>query len=111
MSNPTEARIQQEIVVWFKNNYCLKHHTPQSLIFSVPNEREGVVIMKKLKQTGLMSGVSDLIVIHNGTALFVEVKTSTGKQSANQKVFEAKLKNQGFKYHLVRSLNDFIKLF
>lgn len=103
----SEAKIQQEICVWFKNNYCLKHHKPQSLIFSVPNEREGIQMMRKLIQTGLMSGVSDLIVIHKGQVLFVEVKTATGKQSPKQKEFEDKVKQQGFKYYLVRNLEDF----
>lgn len=103
----SEASIQQEIVVWFKNNFCLKHHEPQSIIFSVPNEREGYQIMRKLLLTGLMSGVSDLIVIHKGQVLFFEVKTPTGKQSKPQKLFELKVSKQGFKYYLVRSLKDF----
>ncbi len=103
----SEARIQQEIVVWFKNNYCLKHHEDQALIFSVPNEREGVHIMKKLKQTGLMSGVSDLIVVMKNIVLFVEVKTETGVQSKTQKDFEKKVSALGFDYILVRSLNNF----
>tara|TARA_R110002096_G_scaffold217142_2_gene405162 strand:+ start:664 stop:1008 length:345 start_codon:yes stop_codon:yes gene_type:complete len=107
MSDKSEALIQQEIVVWFKNNYCLKHHEPQAVIFSVPNEREGYQIMRKLLLTGLMSGVSDLIIILEGRVLFIEVKTKTGTQSKTQKSFQKKVERLGFPYYLVRSLENF----
>jgi hypothetical protein len=103
----SEAKTQQEIVRYFRNNYCLKHHSPRCSIFSVPNEREGVQIMQKLKQTGLLSGVSDLIVLREGKVDFVEVKNKTGRQSEKQKSFEGVANALGFDYHLVRSLEDF----
>jgi hypothetical protein len=106
----SEARIQQEIVVYFRNNYCLKHHTPRGVVFSVPNEREGVVTMKKLIQTGLMSGVSDLIVLLDERCIFVEVKNAKGRQSDRQKDFEYQVTQLGFEYYLVRSLEDFKKI-
>ena len=45
--------------------------------------------------------------LQNGKQVFVEVKTPTGVQSAAQKDFQSTVKNLGFKYHLVRSLQDF----
>ena len=106
----SEARIQQEMVVWFRNTYGLKHHDPQYLIFSVPNERGGYLSMKNLILTGLLSGVSDLIVVMKGTVLFVEVKTATGIQSDKQKRFEKIVTKLGFSYHLVRDLETFQKI-
>jgi len=99
-----EEAIQAEIVRYFTNNYCLKHHRPRSLIFSVPNEGKS-----QLFRAGMKPGASDLIVIHNGNPHFVEVKKPGGKQSAKQKQFEEHAKECGVPYHLVYSLEDFKK--
>lgn len=63
--------------------------------------------MKDLLLTGLLSGVSDLIVVLEGKVLFVEVKNEKGKQSPKQKIFQSQVENLGFKYYLVRNLKDF----
>ena len=50
----SEAKIQQEIVVWFRNNYQRKG-VDKGVIFSVPNERAGgFMAMKDLLLTGLI---------------------------------------------------------
>ena len=105
-----EAKIQQEIVVWFNNNYCLQKNDPKCVVFSVPNETKDVKEMMVKKATGLLSGVSDLIVVLPSKVLFVEVKTTTGKQSKNQIKFQKEVTDLGFEYHLVRSLDDFKKI-
>lgn len=126
MRDKTESRIQQEIVIYFNNNYCLKHHKPRCSIFSVPNEgvmQLGNILRMRFKQinfediikkilfglisTGLKKGVSDLIVLMPKRVIFVEVKTPTGSQSPDQKEFESLVKNLGFEYYLIRSLQDF----
>ena len=100
-----ENKIQQEIVVFFRNNY---QRLDKGVIFSIPNERQGgFMAMKLLLQTGLLSGVSDLIVVLPDRVLFVEVKTVIGRQSEKQKKFQANVENLGYSYHLVRSLKDF----
>ena len=106
MKQKTEAKIQQEIVRWYRGNFYGK-----GLIFSVPNERAGgYLAMKGPLLTGLLSGVSDLIVVEKTRVLFVEVKTAIGRQSDKQKKFEENVKNLGYKYYLVRSLEDFKKI-
>ena len=113
----SEARIQQDIVMWYKNSYCLVHHIPRSLILSIPNEGKPF-----LTQTGLMAGSADLMVIDRYTApgvlnggiicivLFVEVKTPNKKQSAKQLKFQSHVESMGFSYHIVRSLEEFTKM-
>ena len=61
------------------------------------------------KATGLLSGVSDLIVLlPNAITLFVEVKIeSGGVQSDSQKEFEKTVTDLGFRYVIVRSLDEF----
>ena len=106
----SEAKIQQEMVVWFRNSYQRKG-VDKGIIFSVPNERAGgYMAMKDLLLTGLLSGVSDLIVVLEGKVLFVEVKNSIGKQSPKQKLFQSQIENLGFQYHLVRTLDEFKKV-
>jgi hypothetical protein len=98
-----ENKIQQEIVKYFRSNYYNK-----GLIFSVPNERSGgYMAMKDLLLTGLLSGVSDLVIVLPNKVLFVKVKNEIGKQSDKQKRFEQGVKDLNHEYHLVRSLKEF----
>lgn len=103
----SESAVQQEIVVFFRNNYCLKNSNPRCAIFSVPNERSNVKEQMRMIATGLMAGVSDIIVVMPNKVLFVEVKDSKGTQKPKQKDFQAIIEALGFEYHLVRSLDDF----
>lgn len=103
----TEARIQQEIVTWFTNNYGLYNQEPKYLIFSVPNEGKNVKEQMYKKMIGMKSGVSDLIVIMKDRVIFVEVKDETGKQSDKQMQFENDVQDLGFEYYVVRSLEEF----
>lgn len=107
MKDKTESRIQQEIVIFFNNEYCLKFHNPRYCIFSVPNDSESKEETMRKKATGLLSGVSDLIVLFPNRAVFCEVKTPTGTQSETQKDFQKHVESLGFEYILVRSLDEF----
>ena len=102
----SESKIQQEIVIWYRNNNLNNNN----IIFSVPNEGKSAKEQMFKKATGLMSGVSDLICINNGEVLFIECKDDKGKQSDKQKEFENIVSLQGFKYFLVRSLDEFKKI-
>jgi hypothetical protein len=98
-----EDSIQQEMFMWYKNTYCLKHHVPRRMIFSVPNEGK-----PELVRTGLYPGASDLIIIHYPhPPIFVEVKTPTGIQKPEQKEFQQHIESLGYKYFLVRTLEEF----
>jgi len=102
----TESQIQAQCFQWYHNEYA---RLDKGLIFAVPNGgtrniKEAMV----LKSTGVLAGVSDLIVIlPNGKLIFVEVKKENGKQSDKQKDFEDRVNKLGFDYWLVYSLNEF----
>lgn len=53
-----------------------------------------------------LNGVSDIVLIKNGLAIFLEVKKPEGRQSPSQKTFEQKVTNAGAEYHVVRSIED-----
>lgn len=104
-----EDFLQQKIVIWYRNQY--QRHG-KGLIFSIPNGgSRNVVEAKKLKETGLMAGASDLIILHGNKCIFVEIKTDTGKQSDTQKIFEQKVLELGFDYIVVKKIEDLVEYF
>ena|SRR6187431_2858061 len=108
----TESKLQQDIYNFFHNTYCLKHHNPRCMIFAVPNGgTRNAMEAITLKATGLLAGVSDLIVIIPNKILFVELKTEIGIQSEVQKDFQSRIELLGYEYHLIRSLTAFQELF
>lgn len=101
----TESQLQQQIVLFERNNYSIKN---ESLIFAVPNGgSRNPIEAKNLKLTGSMAGVSDLILIIESKVYFIELKIEKGIQSDLQKTFETKVNNLGFKYLIIRSLEDY----
>lgn len=106
-----EGRVQAECVQWFWNEY------PQyrGLLFHIPNEgnRDSKTDGAYRKALGLVSGVSDLILLipnklHH--ALCIEMKTEVGRQSDAQRLWQSKVEAQGYRYEVVRSLEEFKKL-
>ena len=82
MIYPSEDAEQEQFVSWFRIEY------PNLIIFSVPNggsrnELEGA----KLKRTGLLAGIPDLIVLFpDKTIIFIEMKRRVGgKLTPSQK--------------------------
>jgi len=103
----TEARIQQESIQWFRNSYGLKHHDPQFVMFSVPNEGRDVVEQMKKKATGMLKGAADTIIILQGKTIYCEFKDSKGRQQPEQIKFQDKVEKLNQQYWLVRSLEEF----
>ena len=100
-----EDLLQQKCVIWFKNNYQMHE---KGLIFAVPNGgTRNIIEAKKLKATGTMPGVSDLIVVLDSKVLFIELKTDSGKQSDAQIIFETKITNLNHEYILIRNEEEF----
>lgn len=85
-------------------------------VFAIPNGgRRDAITGRKLKDEGVLAGVADLeILLPDGKAVFVELKTPWGVQSDAQKAFENEVKLRGYTYLLWRSAKDaeaFVKSF
>lgn len=107
----SEDFIQQEIVMYYSNKYCLKHHKPRHIIFAVPNGgKRDAREAKKLNNTGLLKGTSDLVIDTGKLIVYCEVKTPTGVQSTDQKVFQERVESNGRIYIMPRSLEEFITM-
>jgi len=103
----TESKIQQSAIIFYRNNYCLKHHKPMHCIFSVPNEGKSKKETIQKMAIGMLPGASDVILLRKNEIVFIEFKTPTGTQSDKQKRFQSTVESLGFKYHLIRSLKQF----
>lgn len=105
-----EHRIQKACVRWFS----LKFPRLEGRLFAVPNGgRRDTVTGAKLKEEGVIPGVSDLILLRSNNrygALLIEMKTEKGRQSDNQRWWQSVItKNDEYKYVVCRSLDDFMR--
>lgn len=108
--NNEEARIQTE----FFNQVPLFFPTlPDRLLFAVPNGGSRHKIeAANMKRQGVKRGIADVIlqVPKKGYAsLCLEFKTSTGRQSDEQKEYQRQVELAGSKYVVVKSVQQAIK--
>lgn len=105
-----EHRLQCACIRWFKLQYPQYAHN----LFAVPNgSKRDAVTAARLKEEGVLAGVSDLILLKSNRfygALLIEMKTDKGRQSPAQKEWETRITADGYKYVVVRSLEEFIKV-
>lgn len=95
----TEAELQKNIINYIHQNY------PQILVFSVPNEAT-YKRRNYFHQLGMLSGVSDLILVFLNGIIFIECKAPKGKQSIEQINFQKRVEALGFKYYIIRELDE-----
>lgn len=102
-----EHKLQAACVRWYRLQYPKMKHN----LFSVPNGgKRDAVTAAKMKEEGALAGVADLILLKSNRfygALLIEMKTKTGRQSDSQKGWEQNIINDGYKYVVVRSLEEF----
>jgi len=99
-----EHHIQKQIVNYLRGNGIFVFAVPNGIFFNAG--KKSFAYINKLKAEGLLSGVSDLIILLHGKALFIEIKTPKGRQNPNQKKFEIDVKRLGFRYEIWRDLRD-----
>lgn len=72
--------------------------------FAVPNgEWRTAAAGARLKATGVIAGVADLVLVIRGRAHFLELKTARGRQSVEQVVFAEAAVAAGAVYAVVRT--------
>ncbi len=104
-----ESNIQKSCVKWF----TLQFPDLRPVFFAVGNggarNRTEAAIMKG---EGVTAGVADMLLLHANPdyhGLCIEFKTPTGRQSPTQKVFQHHAEKHGYKYIIVRSVEQFIE--
>lgn len=80
---------------------------PGIVWFSIPNELPASERrLARFIRSGMKPGVADMMLIIDGRAHFLELKTKTGRQSPVQRAFELECEGCGVPYALVRSFED-----
>lgn len=102
-----EDDLQMQCVRWFRLQFPqlsrLLHHSPNG---GRRDTREGA----RFKQMGTQPGFPDLILLVPSKgyhALMLELKTRTGRQQDSQKDYQRLIEAQGYRYLIVRSLEQF----
>ena len=68
-------------------------------------KKNGYLVLKVVKCN--INGYPDITLFKDNLTIFVEVKSEKGVQSEIQKYVQKQLEKQGFKYYLVKSLEEF----
>lgn len=102
-----ESNIQIACVRWFR----LQYPSLASLLFSVPNGgRRDRVTGAILKAEGAVAGVADLLLLQptlHYHGLAIEMKTPKGRQSPEQKAWQAEVERVGYKYAVAHRFEEF----
>lgn len=102
-----ESRMQAMCVRWFRYT----HQELASMLVAVPNGVATTEVQGRiLKDEGMLSGVSDLLLLvpgNGGNILAIEMKTEKGRQSDNQKWWQAEAERNGIRYEVCRSFDQF----
>lgn len=99
--NPTEKQIENLILNYLraKGFYAWKN---QSIGVFDPVKK----IYRKSNNRHHIKGVSDIIALKHGKAVFIEVKSKTGRPSQEQIVFMNNIKSVGGIAFIARSIED-----
>lgn len=106
-----EFEIQESFMTWVKVQY------PKftRFVFHIPNGGKMSVLQGyRLKKRGVRRGVADILFMwkkQDFGGLWLEFKTSKGKQNEAQKDFEQDCHTAQYDYQLVRSLKDAVNAF
>ena len=120
MKKDIEHALQCACVHWFRIQY------PEyaTLLFAVPNGgARNAITGARLKDEGVTAGVADLILlvprahhlhdeyeVESYHGLAIEMKTPTGRQSPEQRAWQAAIEAQGYKYAIARDVLGFVKI-
>jgi hypothetical protein len=97
-----EARLQADIVAW------LRQALPNGLVFAVWNGGDLITKAEAAKRRwmGVLAGVADVVVVATKQTLFIEVKTSDGLVSLEQRQFGLQAQALGHSWAVARSIDD-----
>lgn len=103
-----EFKIQHESFKWYHNNF--KEY--RKLLFAIPNGgTRNLIEASRMKMTGTTKGIPDMIFTIDQKTFYFEFKTKKGILSPEQKETILKLKKNGFPVYIIRSIEQFKRIF
>ena len=80
------------------------------MLFHADNNSANAIVGNRKKASGVVKGVSDMVLITKVGTVYLEFKTPVGVQSAEQKDFAAKVRERDHLYFIIRSFEQFQEL-
>ena len=102
----TEESLHARCYLWFHSEFP---ELRGLLCYNLNNSRNKIQAMMD-KGKGLQKGRSDMVFYYKGTATMIEFKIETGRQSKDQIEWQKRIELAGFKYYIIRSLEEFQEL-
>ena len=102
----SEFKLQAECFKWHWNNFP----DQRGRLFTVNNNAPNAYAGSVMKAMGVVAGVSDMIWLSPTGAVMLEFKAEKGKQSLSQKWWEGVVQDAGYRYEVIRSVEDFQKV-
>lgn len=99
----SEDRLQYDCYTWFHSEFP---ELRGLLCYNLNNSRNKIQAMMD-KGKGLQKGRADMVFYYKGVATMIEFKTPTGTQEPDQRIWQTKIEAAGFKYYLIKTLEDF----
>lgn len=97
-----EADLQRLVI-----QHLRLRHKPGVLFLSIPNESKRSAVMGgHLKAMGMLPGAADLLIVVNGMAHFIELKSERGKQTKAQEEFECDCIGGDVPYEVCNSIGE-----
>lgn len=106
-----EDNLQMACKYWFDAQYpklaLLLHHSPNEGLL-LKHDRDGA----KRKAMGMRAGFPDFIFLHPNkfyAYLALELKSAKGRQTEHQKEYQQAVEQNGGKYVIIRTVEEFIR--
>ena len=107
MLNYEETRLQKSCFAWA----VFKHPNTRGLLCYNLNNSANARAGRMNRELGLTPGRSDLVLYWKGKAYMFELKAPLGRQTPSQKEWQNLIEEQGFNYFIIRTLDDFMRIF
>lgn len=114
---PKKEFILQKQIINILSLYARKNNF---VFFSVPNEavlltagqsrKDKFAIINHLKSLGMLSGVSDIIILKDSKAYCLECKSINGKLTKNQRIFRDNVIRTNCKYAYTDNYDNAMKI-
>lgn len=112
VKKPRKPRIKQIPEYNVQVSLCALLSARGVFFFSIPNERQqpSAAAVMRLRKMGMIIGMPDLCILHNGKPHFLELKRIGGTLTDNQKRVQAALNQRGYPVRTAWGFNEAVQV-
>lgn len=106
MAELTEIQMQSSAFI----NLWNKRPELRGRVFAINQNSHNRIKGAMNKSLGVIAGVADMAYLIQGSVVWIEWKTKTGRQSPDQIRFAQLVTRLGMRYYIVRSESEFLEV-